>query len=40
MVGPSAVEKRDCPEDAPLAGVTKIFLFNHTYLIVACRTYP
>ena len=31
-MGPSAVEKRDCPEDALLAGVKKAFLFNHTYV--------
>ena len=27
-MGSSAVEKRDCPEDALLAGVKKLFLFT------------
>ena len=27
-MGPSAVEKRDCPEDALLAGGTKVFSFQ------------
>ena len=27
-MGPSAVENRDCPEDALLAGVKKLFLFT------------
>ena len=39
-MGSSAVEKRDCPEDALLAGVKQVFLFNRTYVIVICRTYP